>query len=81
MRWKELCEDDRVMPKETPVSTAEQKRLLQLAKAKGLDLSPPTLTPEQIIQAGNAPAVARMLVTAQTTPAEISAFLRGKRHG
>lgn len=59
----------------------EKARLMRLAKARGLDMSPPKVTPEQIIQAANAPPVARMLVTDKTTPAEISAFIRGKRRG
>jgi hypothetical protein len=70
-------------PAKSPVDpeAKEKARLMRMAKARGLDMSPPKFTPEQIIQAANAPPVARMLVTDKTTPAEISAFIRGKRRG
>ena len=43
--------------------TAKKARLLRQAKARGLDVSPPTITPEQIIQAALAPPAAEMIVT------------------
>jgi hypothetical protein len=89
MRWCELFEDNAIVPNDKPdvasspdaSSEEERARLLQLAKSRGLNLSPPQITPEQIMQAANAPPVARMLVTDKTTPAEISAFIRGRQHG
>lgn len=56
----------------------ESAPLLRLAKARGLDMSPPTITPEQIIQAALAPPASKMIVTNDTTDEELSAFIRGK---
>ena len=59
----------------------EKARLLRLAKARGLDMSPPTITPEQIIQAALAPPAATLRITDKTTDKELSDFIRGRRRG
>ena len=58
---------------------AEKARLLRLAQARGLDMSPPRLTPEQIIEAAFAPPAAQMTITDDTTDEELSAFIRHGR--
>lgn len=75
-----LCEDGmpRSLRSNADPQTAKKARLLRQAKARGLDVSPPTITPEQIIQAALAPPAAEMIVTDDTTDEELSAFIRGK---
>jgi hypothetical protein len=61
------------------IELVERLRLLQRARAQGLDMSPPTVTPEQIIEAVNAPPAATLTITDETTDEETSRFIRGER--
>jgi hypothetical protein len=88
MRWTEIAEDTvppNPKPPEQPLATdpeaKEKERLVGLAKARGLDTRPPKVTPEQIIQAAQAPPAARLRITDATTDEELSDFIRGRRRG
>jgi hypothetical protein len=81
LREDEMPRSRRSQPTKVDPQVAERARLLRLAKAKGLDMSPPTSTPEQIIQAALAPPAATLRVTDSTTDEELSDFIRGRRRG